>query len=441
MDISSTAEFPKALRFLFDPAPYKIAYGGRGGAKSENISQALIILASQVSRRVLCTRETQRSISSSVHAMLASWIEKLGFGPLFDVQQNKIVSSPSSGMSSEFLFWGMQDMNAIKSIHEIDITWVEEAQTVPKDSWEKLLPTVLRKPGSELWISFNPELDTDDTYTRFVLDPPPGAVVRKTTYRDNPFFTEELRAQMEDLREKDHQAYLHVWEGETKSAVTGAVYEEELRAVEAGGRITDVAVDRLRPVDTFWDLGFGDPCAIWFAQAMESGHIRVVDYLESRGKTLEWYLIQLQQRGYVYGTHWLPHDGVDALIHHRFSGDKSKSPEMIMRNMGLNVRIAPKLHTMSGINAARTIMPSCWFDRTNCSDGLRALRSYQWGKPSSSGVERREPLHDWASHGADAFRTLAVSIKHPERPEPPRSPRFVTSGRSGGGNSAGWMGM
>ncbi len=411
-----TSEFPRKLLFLFDPHTYKIAYGGRGGVKSENFAQALIILGAQKPLRILCTRETQRSIQSSVHAMLSDWIVKLGLQHKYEVQHNRIISK----LGGEILFWGMQDMNAIKSIHDIDITWVEEAQSVPKESWKKLEPTVLRKPGSELWVSFNPELDTDETYVRFVLDPPKGAVVVKTSYLDNPWLSDELRAQIDEMREKDYQSYLHVFEGETTSAVTGAVYGDEMTQAVAEDRIGSVVYDRSRPVDTFWDLGFGDETAIWFAQ-VNNGRYNVIDYLQGHGKTIEHYLIQLQSRGYVYRTDWLPHDGVDTIIHARLAGgDRSQSIEQIMRNAGRNVRIVPKMHVNTGILAVRRIFPNCWFDEAKCRDGLKALKSYQWGKPSASGVAKGEPLHDWASHAADAFRSLAVA--HPTEPFKPVKP-------------------
>lgn len=436
MTISSVGEFPKKLQFLLEPHRYKIVYGGRGGMKSENFAQALVVLGSQRKLRILCTRETQRSIQNSVHSMLASWIEKLNLRHIYDVQHSKIVNR----FGGEIIFWGMQDMNAIKSIHDIDITWVEEAQGIKKDAWNTLLPTVLRKEGSELWVSFNPQLATDDTYKRFVVDPPTGAVVLKTTWRDNPWLTDELRVQKDDMYAKDRQAYLNVWEGEPGST-EGGVYADEMSAVDASGRICDVAVDRTRPVDTFWDLGYGDSTAIWFAQAFESGNIRVVDYLENRGKAIEHYAVELQQRGYMYGTDWLPHDGVDSIIHHRLVGDRSRSPEMVLRNIGRNVRIAPKMLLTSGINSVRMVLPNCWFDKERCDQGITALKSYHWPKESPTGVERREPVHDWASHGADAFRTLAVAIKFPDaKPKEKTTWHGGWGGKQGGGN-AGWMGM
>lgn len=426
MGLTVKAEYPEKLLPLLEPAPYKIVYGGRGGLKSWTFAQALLILGAQRPLRILCTRETQRSIADSVHALLSDWVKRLELQRFYTIQQATITGQ--NGTS--FIFAGLKEIDSIKSAEGIDICWVEEAQNVPNRSWEKLIPTI-RKKGAEIWVSYNPELETDETHVRFVLNPPTGAVVIKTTWRDNPWFYEtRMPADMQDLRERDHQAYLHVWEGETRSAVEGAIYAAEIATAEAENRIGRVVCDRTKPVHTFWDLGFSDETAIWFVQVFGSEY-RVIDYLQAHGKTIEWYLIQLQQRQYVYGTDWLPHDGVDAMIHGRLSGDQSRSVEQLMRAAGRNVRIAPKMLVATGINAARTIFPQCWFDRDACAEGLRALKSYQWGPASAHGVLKREPLHDWASHGADAFRTLAIA--HPlERPKvKERKPDDFGFGRQG----------
>jgi phage terminase large subunit len=124
----------------------------------------------------------------------------------------------------------------------------------------------IRKTGSEIWISFKPELETDDTYRRFVLNPPPGAVVVKTSWRDNPALSYELRAEIEHLKATDKDEYEHVYEDMYRQAVTGAVYKNELLAADEEGRICQY--DPSKPVDTLWDLGYFDNVAIWLAQSV-----------------------------------------------------------------------------------------------------------------------------------------------------------------------------
>lgn len=419
------ADFPEPLRFLFAHHRYKVARGGRGSGKSWGFARALLLIGTgtlatwEGPKRILCARETQKSIADSVHKLLGDQVETMGLGGVYEVGQSFI----RGRNGTEFLFAGLRHNVAnIKSLESCDIVWVEEGQGVSKDSWDTLIPTI-RKAGSEIWVSYNPVLETDDTHKRFALNPPPNAKVVEVNWTDNPWFPEELRIEANYLRETNPAEYDHIYGGKCRSSVDGAIYGAEMGAAIAQGRITSVPYDRTRPVDTFWDLGFGDTNAIWFAQSLPNGTYRVIDYLENRGQRLEWYLIQMQQRGYLYGIDWLPHDGVDAIIHTKLAGDKSRSIEMLMRAAGRNVRIAPKLHVASGINAVRSILPNCWFDEKKCTDGLQGLRHYQWGPISSSGVERREPLHNWASHPADAFRTLALCIQQPRVTPQPAKPR------------------
>lgn len=410
-------KFPRKLAGLAKPFRYKILYGGRGGTKSWGLARQMLINCASRKTRALCARETMKSITDSVYLLLVDQIKEMGLLG-FTIQKNVI----RHRNGSEITFAGLKhNIDNIKSIESFDIVWVEEAQTVSKLSWKKLIPSV-RKSKSEIWVSFNPELETDDTYLRFIINKPPNSLVIFISWRDNPWLTEELKVERVHLKETDPDDYEHVWEGKCRSAVQGAIYAEELKVAAAEGRICSVPVDRTKPVNTFWDLGFEDKLAIWFVQSY-GGWYNFVDYIESDKKTIEWYMIQLQRRGYVYGEHWLPHDGVDAIIHKKLTADPSRSVELIMQEMGFPVRISPKFLVSTGINAARSIFPQCRFDSEKCYEGLRALRMYQWGPAPASGKLRREPLHDEASHGADGFRTAACSMRQPEPEEEEKKPR------------------
>jgi phage terminase large subunit len=419
------AQFPEKLEFLFNAARYKIAYGGRGAAKSWGFARALLILGAQKPLRVLCAREIQRSIADSVHKLLGDQIAALGFEDVYEVQQAAILGRNGT----EFIFAGLKhNVASIKSYEGCDIVWVEEAQSVSKKSWDVLIPTI-RKEGSEIWVSFNPDLETDATYQRFVVNPPPGAVAVKINYRDNPWFPEELRKEAEFERAKDPDAYNHIWEGCCISVLKGAIYANELRAVDQEGRITRVPYDRTRPVDCFWDLGYGDLTAIWFVQSFPFEY-RLIDYLEGSQRPIAWYLGEMQSRGYVYGRDYLPWD----LGLHAKQMGSGKSIEELMRLAGRKVEILPKLAVADGINAARTIFPQCWFDQERCADGIQALRHYRYGENKALDHPTREPLHDWASHAADAFRYFAVGI------QAPKQARRKVHDVDLGGYSTGWMG-
>jgi phage terminase large subunit len=399
-----TAEFPEKLEFLFEPHRYKVAYGGRGAAKSWGFARALLIQAAQRPLRVLCARELQRSIADSVHKLLSDQIRDLGLQDVYRIEQARIVGANGS----EFIFAGLKhNVTSIKSLEACDIVWVEEAQSVSKASWDVLIPTI-RKEGSEVWASFNPDLEQDETYRRFVITPPPGAVVCKINYPDNPWFPEVLRKEMEHCRTTDPDAYQHVWLGCCISVLEGAIYANELRAADRDGRVTRVPYDPQFPVSTYWDIGYGDRTAIWFVQSVAFEH-RIIDYLDGSGQGLQYYLQLLQSRGYVYGTHWLPWDARPKQF------GSGKSVEELMRQAGFTVEVMPRLSVADGITATRTVFPKCWFDQQKCADGLQALRHYRYGRIEATGAPTREPLHDEYSHGADAFRTFGVSSRPPDK--------------------------
>lgn len=211
--VSVDAAFPEKLAFLFRPARYKVAYGGRGGAKSWGFARALLIEGTRRQIRVLCARELQNSIQDSVHRLLSEQIEALGLSAFYGVTKTGIVGANGT----DFIFSGIRsNVTKVKSMEGVDICWVEEAEKVSEDSWEVLIPTI-RKEGSEIWVSFNPNEETDPTYQRFVLHPPAGAAVVKIGHRDNPWFPDVLRKEMEYLYRVDPEAAAHVWGGECRN--------------------------------------------------------------------------------------------------------------------------------------------------------------------------------------------------------------------------------
>ena len=277
-----------------------------------------------------------------------------------------------------------------------------------------VIPTI-RKPGSEIWISFNPELGTHDTYQRFVVNPPPNAVVVKTSFLDNPSLSEELRLEIEHLKATDPDEYEYVYEGMCRQAVAGAVYKNELLAAHKEGRICHVPYDASKPVDTFWDLGYFDNVAIWLAQSI-GFEFRFIDYIQGQQQSLQYYLRELQSRPYVYGTDCLPWDGGTPSL----QTGRSIRDQMIAA--GRRVKVMPQMKVEQGITAARTIFGKCFFDSEKCADGIQALRHYRYeveeakSDPAGGHIAlSKVPRHDWASHGADAFRTAAVMIREPEK--------------------------
>lgn len=419
------AQFPAKLKPLFSPCRYKILHGGRGSGKSWGVARALIILARQKRMRVLCTREVQKSIKDSVHALLGDQIRALGFGADFDILETEIRCMVTG---SVFLFGGLQQhtVESIKSFEGCDVVWVEEAQVVSGKSWDVLIPTV-RKDGSEIWITLNPQLDSDETYQRFIANPQPGAWVCEMNYSDNPFFPDVLEAErLHAQKTMKAEKYRHIWEGKCMPAVDGAIYFDEVAKADEEGRITRVAPDKLLKAHAIFDLGWNDSMSIIIAQRQAS-ELRVIDYIEDSHKKLSDYSDMLKALPYNWGYVWLPHDG--------YSRDykTGKSAEEMMKALGWKVSQIPNMDVEGGIKAAREVFERIWFDKEKTVRLIECLKRYRRNIGQRTG-EAGSPLHDEFSHGADSFRYLALvadQLKNNDSRPPPKQTNRP---------SVGWMG-
>ncbi|MES1989229.1 MAG: PBSX family phage terminase large subunit [Pseudomonadota bacterium] len=401
--MKQTVEFPSKLTFLLNEKHrYKILYGGRGGSKSWGAVRALIILATQSKTRILCAREIQNSIRDSVHKLISDQIHEMGFAAHFEIQRDTI-----KGINgSEFLFKGLRmNVQEIKSTEGIDICWVEEAQTVSKASWDVLIPTI-RKDGSEIWITFNPELDTDVTYQRFVMNPPSTAKVVKINWQDNPWFPKELIAEKDDLKERDFDSYLTVWEGNCRQVLDGAIYAKEIRLATEDNRIKSVPYDSTKGVWAVFDLGRADKTSIWFVQQIGFEY-RLIDFYENRGFSFNHYIKIVKEKPYIIEQLVLPHDSTAALL------ASERTIQQQAEDNGFNTTVVARTSIESGIEAARSIFNRCWFDENKCIDGINALRRYRY-EIDESGQWSKKPLHDEYSHAADAFRYFAAAMTEQE---------------------------
>lgn len=400
----------KMASTLFEPSRYKIYYGGRGGAKSVSIARALLILGYSDKHKILCAREIQKSIQDSVHSLLKEQIEELGLASFYEVQKSTILGKNGT----EFLFAGLRSNIAnIKSIPNITRAWVEEAQSASPTNIKTLALTV-RAANSEIWLSFNPELEDDPVYQEYVVAPPDDSIVVKINYMDNPFFPDVLRKEMESDKRKNLANYEHIWEGKPKQAVEGAVFAEELRKAAEEQRLTKVPVQVGVPVQTFWDLGQSDNTAIWFIQIVGMEY-RVIDYYQASGHKMPHYIEILDERAYKYDEHCLPHDAdheqlaAKSTIRQQLQNAINDNPKL-----GNLVRIVPRIPKKAlGIDAAREVFGQCVFDKEKTKDGLQCLRHYAFVKDESTGRVSKEPKHDMWSHGADAFLCFAQHYKRP----------------------------
>ena len=407
----SRAEFPAKLECLFVPenSRYRVLYGGRGGSKSWNVARALLVKGAKSPMRFLCAREFQTSIKDSVHKLLTDQIFALGLESFYEITQSSIRGKNGT----EFAFVGLKNNIAnIKSFEGVDCCWVEEAQTVSKLSWNVLIPTI-RKDKSEIWITFNPELETDETYQRFVVSPPQNAVVQKINWSDNPWFPETLELERQALKNRDIEAYNTVWEGICRQTLDGAIFAKEITMAEIEGRITKVPYDATKPVHAIFDLGWADNTACWLMQFIGQ-ELHFIRYFEDNQKTITYYLQEMQKFGYLYDTLWLPHDAAAKSL------GTGRSIEEIVRAAGFKVQMLDRVPIADSINAARTIFNKCYFDRENTTDGLNCLRHYQYDVDVETGAFSQKPLHNIYSHGADAFRYVGLMVNEPRKPKPRR---------------------
>lgn len=390
-------QFPEKLGFLFDSARYKVGYGGRGSGKSWSFARALLIQGSIVPLRVLCVREVQKSIRDSVHRLLSDQIEALGLSDCYDVLEAEI----RGRNGTLFLFAGLSTLTveSIKSFEGVDKCWAEESQSISKRSWDILIPTI-RKENSEIWVTFNPELDTDETFKRFVENPPPGAVVQMVNYLDNPWFPGVLEDERRHCELTNQEDYGQIWEGKCRAAVSGAIYANEVGDAIRNGRICNVPYDPRLKVHTVWDLGWNDSMTISFVQRVRS-EIRVIDYIEESFKTLDWYAAELNKRQWNWGFDWLPHDG----SHKDFK--TGKSTVEILKAFDRRPKLVPQVGIEAGIKAARMMFGQVYFDKAKTVRLVECLKRYRRNINQATN-EAGLPVHDEFSHGADDFRYLAV---------------------------------
>jgi phage terminase large subunit len=397
-----SAQFPAALEALFKPGRYKFIKGGRGSGKSWGVARALLIQGASARHRILCTREVQKSIKQSVHQLLRDQIEALGLSSFYEVLEHEIRGKNGT----TFYFAGLSDLTAdsIKSFEGCTRVWNEEGQTTTTRSWGILTPTI-REKGSEIWTTYNPELDSDETHQRALVRPFPDTVVIEMNYTENPWFPPILEA--ERLHAKatmKPQEYAHVWEGQCKPAVEGAIYFDQL--AQAGNRVGNCPHDPLLKIHAVWDLGFNDSMSIILAQKLSS-EIRIVHYIEGTQRTLADYsaelkALRLDNQPLNWGNHFLPHDGY-AKRHQTGKTDAS-----VLEGLGWKVLRTPQMDVETGIKRAREVFSRVYFNKERAERLIECLKRYRRHINQSTN-EPGAPVHDEYSHGADAFRYLALN--------------------------------
>lgn len=380
---------------------FRVLHGGRDGAKSWSIARMILARGRAKPERILCTREVQKSIAESVHQLLKDQISVLGLEDFYEPQQNYI----RGANGTQIAFHGLSGQTAasIKSFEGTTICWVEEAQTISKRSWDLLEPTI-RAVGSEIWVSFNPDMDTDETYKRFVTNPPDDAIVTQINWNDNPWRSEVLDAAREKMQREAPDDYAHIYGGACRPAVEGAIYFKEVSALRSGGRLMNVPYDPMLKVHVVVDLGFNDFMSLLLVQRRAS-EIRVIRYIEDRLRDIPSYSAELKALNLNWGTLYLPHDGKAKTLASA-SNPLGATAQDQFEKLTWKTEIVEDIPLEQGIRKTREVFPRVHIDRANASELLNRLGRYR--RRVNAEGQASTPMHNDDSHGADGFRYMAL---------------------------------
>ena len=408
----TSLQIPTARVFLplLKPARYKAIHGGRGGGKSHFFAGLGVEESYCDHVRLVCIREVQKDLKESVMQLILDKIEAHGLMHWFQITQGEI-RGPNDSL---IIFRGMQSYNAdsIKSLEGFNRAWVAEAQNLSQRSLDLLRPTI-RTEGSELWFDWNPESEEDPVDKLFRgANPPPGSVVIEANWRDNPWFPDVLKTEMESDRNADPEKAAHIWDGGYKQAPSGAYYARLLAEAKLTNRMGRVPHDPILDTHVSFDLGNGPNMAAWFSQWV-GREVRVIDYLEGDEEAASegwpWYIRKLKEKDYTYGKVILPHD---ARTRQRATG---KGDEETLIAAKFKTTVVPRMDPGERVKLVQRYLPLCFIDEVRCAKGLKSLNNYQADYDEKLRIDRG-PLHNWASHAADAFGHLFQAYEEPRIP-------------------------
>ncbi len=329
--------------------------------------------------------------------------------PIPGVQFNQSELRTDYPNEGQVRLYGADNPDSLRGLYFDDAVLDEYGMHPPKTFTEVIGPTLVDRGGSALFMG------TPNGKNQFY------DIVQEAKSRmaagDPHWWFAEFKASQTGLLDPAYlqqaksimtaDEYEQEFECSFEASVKGAIYVSELRDALNDKRITRVPLDPLLPVDTYWDLGVGDATAIWFAQSLRSGEVRLIDYYENSGEGLPFYVQVLRERGYTYGRHTAPHD----IQVKEFSSGRSRLETA--QTLGIRFNIAPNIPLEDGIHAARMLFPRCYFDEVKTQSGREALMHYRSDYNTRINEFKAVPVHDWSEHGASAFRYLAVSQQTP----------------------------
>ena len=411
----------RPYRFLLEEkARYKVIYGGRGGGKSNSIARAILMRGYNEKIIVVAARE-KKSELPELHQLFEKLIYDYELQDFYTVHAFDHVPAIRGANGTYIKYVGLgRSYRSIKSTEGINILWVEEADKISKKAWDYACPTVRESDNCELWISFNPDVDTDETYLRFIVCPRRHSIVKKINYNNIPEWCidSRLRDEINELKKNDYSEYLTIYEGVPRTIVEGSIYSDELQKCIEENRIQSFQMVKDVPCFSAWDIGYSDMTSIWSWQVV-GGEIRILDFYQNRLKPLNHYLDYLRKNGINYAMHYLPWDS-----NHEQLAAQGKSIFNQVRELGVACEILPKLSIKSGITYCRSIFDRVFFNAERCMRGIECLKHYRF-KVDYLGKFSEKPVHDKYSHGADAFRHMAIAIGDESLDREENSRRFM----------------
>lgn len=395
----------KAAPIFEDPRRYNTLYGGRGSTKSWTIAEILSLNGYREPRRILCGREIQNSLEESVYQLLIDTQERMGLQDFYTPVKGTI-----QGMNgTQFLFKGLQTMgiNKIKSLEGIDDLWLEEAHVLSHKSLRTIIPTI-RKKGSRIYVSMNPELDDDPAYERFISKPSKDSHVIKMDYLDNPWFENtELEQERSDDYDRDitpdKNMYKHIWLGHTLPAVEGAIFAGEVAQFIEQHRNRQIDHDPMGKVHGIMDLGYGVMTMV-IAQRF-ANTVNIIAYHEWRNSTYDKITRQLEEEypEYRWGKIFMPHDAS-----HK-DPKTGHSHFRVMEDLGWTTAPVEQIGIENYIEKGRRMFGQCYINTGNgCDDLMRCLKRFKYKVSDNNPDKRMKPDKDDFSHGAEAYCYTAV---------------------------------
>jgi len=350
-------------------------------------------------------------------AKAVAWDYLKHYGRLFDgarFHEGELRCDLRNG--ARISLYGADDPDSLRGLYLDGVVLDEYAQMDPRAWSEVIRPALADRAGWAVFIGTPMGRNGLWRLYRQAQTEPGWRAVLHRAGETGILPEAELAAARATMSEAE---YAQEFECSFDAAIRGAYYGPLIAAAEAEERIGRVPHEPRLPVHTAWDLGVGDATAIWFFQRLRQ-EVRLIDYYESSGVGLDHYARTLQQRGYAYGEHLLPHD---ARVQEMGSG---KTRVETLQGLGIRPRVLDSHKLEDGISAARLLLPRCWFDAAACARGLEALRHYRSEWDERRQALRARPLHDWSSHAADAFRYLAMGLREEQ---PARMPALAYDDR------------